>query len=225
MAGNTTVMTSDIEHLIVSISGVSAAKVVTDEEGRIVEIHVLADTSKSPKQLVRDIQSGTMAAFGLPIDYKIISVAQIEHGMQPAAVVAPTPVRISPRLLCDGMTVHTNRSTVEVVVTLDLGGKIFEGRSQGPLTERGRLHACASSVLDAVHAYLGSEGILQLLEVQKIHIAGLDAIEAAVCLLDGDREVFLLGSVFIRQRNSEDDAVVRAVLDALNRAITRSDRN
>jgi hypothetical protein len=31
--------------------------------------------------------------------------------------------------------------------------------------------------------------------------------------------------VFIRQRNSEDDAVVRAVLDALNRAITRSDRN
>ena len=78
MPENETVMTTDIERLIGSINGVSAAKVVTDAEGRLVEVHVLADTTKSPKQLVRDIQSCTMAAFGLPIDYKIVSIAQVE---------------------------------------------------------------------------------------------------------------------------------------------------
>ena len=229
MPENATVMTSDIERLIASIGGVSAAKVVTDAEGRIVEVHVLADTSRSPKQLVRDIQSSTMAAFGLPIDYRIVSVAQVELGLQsgavPTAATPPTPVRPSPRLLCESLAVHATRSTVDVVVTLDLGGKRFEGHAQGPATERGRLYACASASLDAVHVYLGSEGILQLLEVRMLHIAGLDAIEAAVAFLEGEREILLLGSAFVRQRNGEDDSVVRAVLDALNRVITRADRD
>ena len=226
MPENETVMTTDIERLIGSINGVSAAKVVTDAEGRLVEVHVLADTTKSPKQLVRDIQSCTMAAFGLPIDYKIVSIAQVESDMKPSAPAAmPTPVRLAPRLLCEALAVHTNRGSVEVVVTLDLGGTRFEGRAQGPATERGRLYACAAASLDAVHAYLGSEGILQLLEVQTLRIAGLDAIEAAVGLLDGEREIQLLGSAFVRQRNGQDDAVVRAVLDALNRVITRSARD
>jgi len=226
MAETATVLTSDIERLISAIGGVSASKVVTDEEGRIVEIHVLADTTRSPKQLVRDIQSCTMAAFGIPVDYKTISIAQIQRDMEtatalPAAV--PAAVRAAPRLQLDATSVRADRSSVEVSVTLSCDGQPLEGQARGLPSERGRRATAAAACLGAAQAYLGPEGLLQLLEVQKNRIAGLDAIDAAVACQDGDRELVLLGSAAVRPGAGEEDAVVRAVLDALNRLLGRTD--
>jgi hypothetical protein len=233
MAENATVLTSDIERLICGIGGVSASKVVTDEEGRIVEIHVLADMSRSPKQIVRDIQSSTMAAFGVPVDYKTISIAQIQRDMEPSVVVqsptpdpvpvpVPVPVRAAPRLLLAATAVRAERASVEVSVTLSFDDRPLEGVARGASSERGRRTAAAAACLEAVRGHLGAEGLLQVLEVQKIRIAGLDAIDAAVAFQDGDRELVLLGSAAVRPGVGEEDAVVRAVLDALNRLLGRN---
>ncbi len=227
MAENATVLTSDIERLISAIAGVSASKVVTDDEGRIVEIHVLADTSRSPKQLVRDIQSCTMAAFGVPVDYKTISIAQIQRDMEPTVAVAsptPTVIRSAPRLLLAATSVRVDHASVETTVTLSFDGQSLEGQARGPASERGRRTAAAAACLEAVHAYFGADGLLQVLEIQKNRIAGLDAIDAAVAFQDGDRELVLLGSSTIRAGVGEEDAVVRAVLDALNRMLGRAGR-
>lgn len=225
MPDDSTVLTTDIERLIASISGVSAAKVVTDAEGRIVEIHVLADTGKSPKQIVRDIQSCTMAAYGIPVDYKTISVAQIEPELRQAAAPQPAAVLTVPRLLYVGLTVRTERMRAEATVALELNGKRFEGTARAPANERGRRNACASACLAALHAYLGDDGLLQLLETQKSRIAGFDAVTAAVGFLDGDRETVLLGTAPVRPDATEDDAAVKAVLDALNRILRRAERS
>ena len=226
MSESTTVLTSDIEHLIASMSGVSASKVVSDDEGRITEIHVLADTTKSPKQLVRDIQSCTMAAFGIPVDYKTISVAQIQRGSraEPAAAPAPAAPRPAPRILCDDLSIRLQKESVEVVVTLALEDSRFEGRGQGPATSRGRMHAAASACIAAVHGYLGANGTILLLEVQKNRIAGLETMTTALCFTEQDRETILVGSSLIREDSGEAAAVVRSVLDGMNRILTRTPR-
>ncbi|MGI6298907.1 MAG: hypothetical protein ACOX1T_07005 [Saccharofermentanales bacterium] len=84
---------SEMDRLFSSLGGVIAARAIFNDDEEIVEIHVLSDLTKSPKQLSRDIQSAAMAAFGLNIDYKLISIAQVDSG-----VVNKPAVQISPRL-------------------------------------------------------------------------------------------------------------------------------
>ena len=53
---------SELDKLMSSLNGVLAARTVLNEQDEIIEVHILSDLSKSPKQLVRDIQSAIMAA-------------------------------------------------------------------------------------------------------------------------------------------------------------------
>lgn len=53
------------------------------ENGMPCEIHVLAGPEKSSKSLVRDIQSALTAQFGVQVDHRIISVAQLSEGLAP----------------------------------------------------------------------------------------------------------------------------------------------
>jgi len=69
----------DIEATLSQVAEIKAARVVASPEGHIQEVHVLALPTKSPKQLVRDIESTIMARFGIPIDHKKISIAQLGH--------------------------------------------------------------------------------------------------------------------------------------------------
>ncbi len=67
----------EIEQALAHVAEIRAARIVSSDDGVIQEIHILADPSKSPKQLVRDIESTIMAQFGIPIDHKKVSIAQL----------------------------------------------------------------------------------------------------------------------------------------------------
>ena len=71
------------QELICRLEGVQAAQVVFAENGMPCEIHVLAGPEKSSKSLVRDIQSALTAQFGVQVDHRIISVAQLSEGLAP----------------------------------------------------------------------------------------------------------------------------------------------
>ena len=71
------------QELICRLEGVQAAQVVFAENGMPCEIHVLAGPEKSSKSLVRDIQSDLTAQFGVQVDHRIISVAQLSEGLVP----------------------------------------------------------------------------------------------------------------------------------------------
>ena len=73
----------EIETALSHVAEIRAARIVSSDEGVIQEIHNLADPSKSPKQLVRDIESTIMASFGIPVDHKKISIAQLGHETAP----------------------------------------------------------------------------------------------------------------------------------------------
>ena len=66
----------EFEETIAQLDAIEAARVVR-KGGKIVELHVLAAPSKSPKQVSRDIQSLAMARYGVNIDRRVISIVQL----------------------------------------------------------------------------------------------------------------------------------------------------
>ncbi|HEY8450461.1 MAG TPA: hypothetical protein VIL95_08280 [Bacillota bacterium] len=78
-----TVKVSEIEQLLTRIPGILAARLVVDDWGAIEEIHILATTERGPKQLVRDVESALTARWGIKVDHKKISVAQLEQAETP----------------------------------------------------------------------------------------------------------------------------------------------
>lgn len=76
MDNNLSPATEYVEY-IGKLPGVLNSKLIFDGED-ITEVHILSDFSRTPKQLVRDIQSLFMARFNRELDHRIISIAQID---------------------------------------------------------------------------------------------------------------------------------------------------
>jgi len=68
-----------VERELCRIPEVRAARVVADDSGQLVEVHILATTGKAAKQLVRDVQSVAITSSGVDIDHRIVSIVQLEE--------------------------------------------------------------------------------------------------------------------------------------------------
>ena len=68
----------ELEDELCRLGGVLAVRVVGDRNGRPIEVHVLADQSKPAKQTVRDVRAVAQTMFGLELDHRIVSVAQLD---------------------------------------------------------------------------------------------------------------------------------------------------
>src|SRR5687767_8200504 len=91
----------ELEDGLKKIPGISGVKIVGSDEP--TEIHVIASSGRSPKQLVRDVQSLAAAGFGFAIDHRIVSIVQIEEE------TAPTNGHRPARILIDRVEVTKGR--------------------------------------------------------------------------------------------------------------------
>ncbi len=197
------------QDLICRLEGVHAAKVVLSTDSIPEEIHVLAGTTKSPKALTRDIQSALMAVYGIDVDYRIISIAQVHSDLTDRDC----------RLCYSGIDNRFIDGHGEVTVFLSHGDFRVDGKAS--YTTRNRpsfLRGVAVAALDAIAKCVSVKagGHFELITVEEVDAGGQPA--ALVTLCDEQGQHFI-GSSFIR--DNHDDAVVRAVLDALNRRISR----
>lgn len=118
------------QNLLNKIPGVINTKVVANEEGKPTEIHVLADLSRGPKQIVRDVQSALLASYNLSVDHKIISVAQIEDNN--------IGVRES-RLAIESIQIYSKSGKIEACILLKKDEQLYEGIAVGAIPPR---HGC-----------------------------------------------------------------------------------
>ena len=72
----------ELEDELCRLGGVLAVRVVGDRNGRPIEVHVLADQSKPAKQTVRDVRAVAQTMFGLELDHRIVSVAQLDSAAE-----------------------------------------------------------------------------------------------------------------------------------------------
>lgn len=205
---------AEIEEALAQVSEIRAARVVTSADGFIDEIHVLALPSKAPKQLVRDIESTLMAAFGISIDHKKISIAQLGHEAMPHV---PEPTKPQARAQIKNINVEVVGVYVNISVSLELEGELFVGKATGPASRTGRERLVAEATLDAIAQYLQGAFTFALEDVEIIRLGRESIATACVVLVTSLGEQAFAGSALVRQ--NDKDSIVRATLDAINRRL------
>ena len=194
------------QELICRLEGVQAAQVVFAENGMPCEIHVLAGPEKSSKSLVRDIQSALTAQFGVQVDHRIISVAQLSEGLVPRGYF---------RLGHTGLEIKSAGGRVSASVTLARGCDTYTGHGESANTPFARRRCVSEAALAAVNRAAG-ETCFELASVDAVTLAGQGIVVTQVySLLDGQR---LLGSAFLNE--DPDNAAVHSVLSAVNRRLS-----
>ena len=194
------------QELICRLEGVQAAQVVFAESGMPCEIHVLAGPEKSSKSLVRDIQSALTAQFGVQVDHRIISVAQLSEGLVP---------RGDFRLAHTGLEIKSAGGRVSASVTLARGCDTYTGHGESANTPFARRRCVSAAALAAVNRAAG-ETCFELASVDAVTLAGQGIVVTQVySLRDGQR---LLGSAFLNE--DPDNAAVHSVLSAVNRRLS-----
>jgi hypothetical protein len=210
------IRSEDIEAAIAEVGEIKAARVVVGLDGQITEIHVLALPTKSPKQLVRDIESTLMARFGIPVDHRKISVAQLGRESisdEPQQEARTTVAR--PKICSINASVAGVQAAASV--TLEIAGTEYVGMASGPASHTGRLRHVATAALDAVAQYLSEDSTFALEDVAVVQLGRERVAVACISLVTPFGEQAFSGSALVRQNDS--DSVVRATLDAINRRI------
>lgn len=191
-----------LESIITQISGIIAARVVSDTDG-IREIHVVADSAKNPKQIVRDVETAILASTGLRIDRKIVSVAQLNQEFEPAEDYKIESIRAE--------EVGKN---LKVTVLIRHDDEVYEGTAEGPKTSLQRLRIAASAVLKAVDDL--SSNVFSADDVRVVNLAGKDFVLCHVTKLTNDKEKSIIGSAEVG--HDVLAAAANAALDAWRRA-------
>lgn len=198
------------QSLLEKLPGVLNARIKTGPRGEICEIHILANQSRSPKQLVRDIQSALLARFDLEIDHRAVSIAQIEL----AGESLPT---LEPRLLCHQVICTHGTGLCSAKVVLSVDQREFAGEATCGSDPFSRRMAVARATLEAVHLFLGQH-VFSVVDVKFGVVADWRVTMAAVGLQSDARTQLLLGAVYSDELDM-DQSIVKATLDAINRRL------
>jgi hypothetical protein len=210
----------DVETELCRLPDVAAARIVADHLGRPVEVHILANDGKHPKQVVRDIQSVALASFGLEIDRRIVSVVQLGADTQ-SSVAAPNPsVANRIRVLAVESRMSGRRSTVRISLGAD--DREATGFAEGLVTAAARARLVAGATLDALRQLEPAADQLEVEAAEPVRVGENEIVVVTLVAVDPPDEHRLAGSAIVRQHI--DDATVRAVLDATNRWLTKLDR-
>jgi hypothetical protein len=210
-----------VEKLLLTVEGVDSLKIVPDNHGAIDEIHVLSSSGLGAKQIVRNIESALLAQFGLQIDHRKISIAQVREqdlpAQSPLAGAAPEaePEKVR-RLVLRGF--HVDRRAGErVLCRVQIGEdeESFEGQAQGPDYAKARLEVAAQAVLNALSKATLGASTFGVEGVSQIDLFGRRFVAVMVHASAGRATLALPGIAEVR--DSVEEAVVLACLSATNR--------
>ena len=199
---------ADLEEALSRIPSVTAARVVTGQGGRVAEVHLLARRDRAPKQLVRDVQSVALATFGVEVDYRTVSVVQLED--QTTEISAS--IEGAPRIIREKVSADVAGPTTEIRVHTTCEGREFIGVARGPGASWVRLVVRAA--LDAVLPLLGSAAVD--VEFADVLSAGGHSVALVILRTVGARGDEVVSGSAVAQRDLHD-AIARATLAALNR--------
>jgi hypothetical protein len=203
----------DLEASLERLTAVAVARIVTDGTLVPVEVHVISDGSKPPKQLVRDIQSVALALHDVDLDHRIISVVSMPSGAPPAS----SPSTIG-RPTVAGIGVHMSGERLTVDVVLVAADREGEGSSVGTSHPHGRGQLVAAAACQAVERL---RDLPRALTVEGVTLTTVGSVRVAVVALTlvSPKSVETLTGSAPCPPGTDDVAVVHAVLDATNRRL------
>ena len=78
------------------IKGIVRSSVSLGSDGQISEVHIIASPERPPKRIVRDVESLLVTRFGVRIDYRRVSLVQLDPEEGPES---PLRLRFSRTIL------------------------------------------------------------------------------------------------------------------------------
>ncbi len=193
-----------LEDLISRVPGVHAVKVVDDSNG-IQEIHVITGSDKSPKQMVRDIETVILATTGMRIDRKVISIAQVQ-GDAPAKKILPYRLeKIDIQNIDD--------RNVRISVSVEHGEEEFYGEISGSKTSRNVPRLIGNAILNAlseVHDFA-----ISFDDSTEVYLVGKRFIVVHLTKQYNGYEESVIGTAIIE--SNFEKAVAEAVLDGFRK--------
>jgi hypothetical protein len=186
---------------------VRAARVVVTPNGRISEVHIVSEGQKSPKQLVRDVQTLAQARFGIEIDHRIVSVVRFPD--DPARTTKP-------RYELSSLAWSTEGTKATCRIRIEIGDETVLGESSGPASSVGRARLTAEATTNALAQIAKDPPVADVGDVRVVDVGAQRVAVAVVVLLVGaGEEVVVTGSAPVR--GDESEATARAILDAVAR--------
>jgi hypothetical protein len=223
-----------LESELRKIAGVRNARIVGTEAPE--EIHVVASAARSPKQVVRDVQSLAAAGYGLPIDHRIVSVVQLEDAEPPPPpstiqldppAERPQPVGAAPgahheerRPILERVVLGTrgNAGWVEVGLKWPDGTETDGSGTAGPSRET-RARGAAKALVEALAPVLHERGVdLELDQVLIHRMDSADSVFVRATFSEGGNVIPVVGSAIVH--DDVASAAVRALLHAVNRKLS-----
>lgn len=193
-----------LERRLRRVPGIEAVRVVATA-GSVTEVHVLALPGKPAKQVVRDVQSVAMAAFGITLDRRKVSVVQMHSDLRDGG----------DRPAIHDIAEETTGSRSTLTVTLTWRDRRLEGRASGPSARSTRLGLVADATVAALEQALNGETAFAVTGID-VHRVGTSRVAVvALALVSGGEERIVAGSALVD--GDELKPAARAVLDALNR--------
>jgi len=197
-----------IEKELCLIADIEAARIVFNGSNTVEELHILALPNKGPKQILRDVESALMARFGLDVDHRKISVAQLGSNGNGAKAAFHRPKVIS-------INTEITDLSVGIKVELRIGNRDILGKAEGIASQTGRLRLAAEATLEAVENCKINDSRFILEDAVIVQLGNEVVAVSCVTMVSSGEERRYCGSVIVK--NSEMDSIVRATLAAINR--------
>ena len=223
----------DVEREVTGLKDVRSARVVADNDGGILEVHVVADTERSAKMVARDVESVLVAKLGLSIDHRKISVAQVGGEGEAAAEPAPakpeeTPADVPPgvylapkdrRIEFVGVSLAQSNLVAQARVELLRDGIGTVAEATGADSSDSVLRIIAEATIEAVQRYFENGGLFTVTAVEQMTVGGKPIVVVCVAHVHERQERVLVGAC--PTGGDVPRAVALATLDAVNRFLRR----
>ena len=218
------------EAVLRELPSVLGAYVSEDMEGHPREVHLLVRSGPEPGSLARDIRNLLEERLGVPIDQRVISIAQLateqmpepESEEEPESAPARRPQGGGGRPIFAGLESTVAAGHVRVTVRLEWRGEVAEGSAEAADTQPGRARAAATATLASAMEAAWNEELRFELDFASL-VQALDGEYVLVSVLGmsaalGRRPLPLVGAQPIE--GDVESAAALATLKAVNRVLS-----
>jgi hypothetical protein len=158
------------EAVLRELPSVIGAYVREDVHGHPREIHLLVRAGPNPRHLAYDVRDLLEERLGIPVDQRVISIAQLAPGREPGTLLSgalpdnalaevtgettqpAVEPEAEPRLRFNGIASESMGSRVRIRITLDHGAHQHTAEAVGLDTAQARIRSAATATLKAVDA-------------------------------------------------------------------------
>ena len=167
------------------------------------------------------IGAGSVAAGSVAADPVVadpLATDNLDSGAVSVTSAVLLAEEVTPRLQCSGVGVMASDLLVRAEVELQAGAVEARGTEEAPNHSESDMTVIARATVGAVRQLLDEPVLLTLSEVKLSSIGGQSVVMVAVELVEGRKSERLVGTC--PTSHNRQQAVVYAVLDALNRRLS-----